>query len=211
VGDDAEIANAGLAHRRIVVCCSAATMKRGIQYPVYFAPMANKRSAMKAHRVGERRYARNRPVRSALRTFVKKARTGIADAARGAVEEATALVAAAAKELDQAASKGIIHKNQAARRKSRLMHQLASAAKLAAEAPEAAAAPRPGRRRAAATTTAEKSAAKKPAAKKPAAKKPAAKKPAASTRSRAAAKPAEPAAEKPTPTRARTRRAPESS
>ena len=111
---------------------------------------------MKAHRVAERRAARNRPVRSALRTFVKKARTGIVGVARGTAEEAAALVAEAAKELDQAASKGIIHKNQAARRKSRLMHQLAVVAKAAAaraEAP-AEAAPRPTRRRAAAAPVA---------------------------------------------------------
>src|SRR2546430_425320 len=120
---------------------------------------------MKAHRVGERRYARNRPVRSSLRTSVKKARAGIAHVATGAAEEAAALVAAAAKELDQAAGKGIIHKNQAARRKSRLMHQLAVAAKLATQAPEPAAAPTgraAARRRTAATPT-------KPAPKAPAA------------------------------------------
>jgi small subunit ribosomal protein S20 len=111
---------------------------------------------MKAHRVGERRYARNRPVRSALRTFVKKARGGIATVKTDTVDEATALVAAAAKELDQAASKGIIHKNQAARRKSRLMHQLALATKAAAENVESPAAPagRATRRRAADTSSA---------------------------------------------------------
>ena len=110
---------------------------------------------MKAHRVGERRYGRNRPVRTALRTFVKKARSGIAVVASGAGDEAAALVAQAAKELDQAASKGIIHKNQAARRKSRLMHQLAVAAKSASTPAETAAetAPRTTRRRGGATQT----------------------------------------------------------
>jgi len=110
--------------------------------------LANKRSAMKAHRVGERRHARNRPVRSALRTYVKKARVGLQG---GAVDEAAALVAEAAKNLDEAASKGIIHKNQAARRKSRLMHQLAVAARAAATAPEAPVVP--ARARARRTTT----------------------------------------------------------
>lgn len=84
--------------------------------------LANKRSALKAHRAAERRYARNRPLRSALRTFVKKARTEIElPTAEGSAALAVQL---AAKRLDQAASKGVIHKNQAARRKSRLMHQL---------------------------------------------------------------------------------------
>jgi small subunit ribosomal protein S20 len=148
---------------------------------------------MKAHRVGERRAARNRPVRSALRTFVKKARTGIVGVARGTAEEAAALVAEAAKELDKAASKGIIHKNQAARRKGRLMHQLAVVAKAAAARAEAPAeeAPRPTRRRAAAAAPAPE---KKPAAPR-------------ATRARApkAEAPAEKAEEKPAP-RPRTRR-----
>jgi len=149
---------------------------------------------MKAHRVGERRYARNRPVRSALRTFVKKARTGIAAVPGGAAEEAAALVAQAAKELDEAASKGIIHKNQAARRKSRLMHQLAVATKAAVAAAEAPAeaAPRPTRRRAAAPT-----AEKKPAPAAPRATR-SRTKPADTT-----AKKAEPPAEKPATTRTR--------
>ncbi len=86
--------------------------------------MANTRSALKAHRVSERRRERNRSVRSALRTYVKNARTSIAGEVS---EDALERIKEAAKHLDQAASKGIIHKNQAARRKSRLMHQLAQA------------------------------------------------------------------------------------
>ena len=86
--------------------------------------MANTKSALKAMRVSERRHERNRAVRSALRTYVKKARTSLT--ATGA-EDAVERIREAAKHLDQAASKGIIHKNQAARRKSRLMHQLALA------------------------------------------------------------------------------------
>jgi len=110
--------------------------------------LANKRSAMKAHRVGERRHARNRPVRSALRTYVKKARVALQG---GSTDETAALVAEATRHLDEAASKGIIHKNQAARRKSRLMHQLAVAARTAATAAEAPVAP--ARTRARRTTT----------------------------------------------------------
>lgn len=92
--------------------------------------MANTRSALKAQRVAERRRARNRSARSAVRTSVKKARIGILG---GAKDEASAAVAEAAKELDKVASKGIIHKNQAARRKSRLMRQLARLAGRPAE------------------------------------------------------------------------------
>jgi small subunit ribosomal protein S20 len=110
--------------------------------------LANKRSAMKAHRVSERRRLRNRSVRSALRTYVKKARV---DMAAGETEEAAAAVLVAAKHLDSAANKGIIHKNQAARRKSRLMRQLAAQQRAATSEATAEAAPAPARRR---TTTA---------------------------------------------------------
>ena len=109
--------------------------------------MANKRSALKAHRVSEKRHARNRAVISAVRTYVKKARIGMQG---GAGEEAAAAVAEAAKMLDQAASKGVIHRNQAARRKSRLMSHLAALTRLdgaGAPAPQKAA-----RRRATAGT-----------------------------------------------------------
>jgi len=149
---------------------------------------------MKAHRVAERRYARNRPVRSALRTFVKKARASIAGVASGVAEEAAALVAAATRELDQAASKGIIHKNQAARRKSRLMHQLAVAAKAATQ-PAEAAPPATGR-----AATRRRTAAAAPAAAPAAARATRARKPAAKTPA------AEPEAPAPAPARARTRR-----
>jgi len=85
--------------------------------------LANKRSALKAHRVSERKRLRNRAVRSEVRTYVKKARIGLAG---GPVEEAASAVVEAARELDKAAIKGVIHKNQAARRKSRLMKRLAA-------------------------------------------------------------------------------------
>ncbi len=80
--------------------------------------MANSKSAEKRIRVAERRRQRNRPYRSACRTLVKKAeiaiRSGDGDAARQAVATALAM-------LDRTAGKGIIHANNAARRKSRLM------------------------------------------------------------------------------------------
>ncbi len=82
--------------------------------------MANTKSALKRIRSGERKRARNKPVRTALKTFVRSAVTQINS---GAEESAEAVVRAISA-LDKAASKGIIHRNQAARRKSRLMAKL---------------------------------------------------------------------------------------
>ena len=83
--------------------------------------MANKKSAIKRLRSAERRRLHNRVYRGGARTAVRKARHLI-DAGR--VEEAREAVRQAASALDKAAEKGIIHKNNAARRKSRLMQQL---------------------------------------------------------------------------------------
>lgn len=83
--------------------------------------MANIKSAIKRIRVAEKKQLRNRPVRSSLKTFVGKARRLI-DA--GQVEDAARAVVTAISALDKAASKGIIHRNNAARRKSRLMVRL---------------------------------------------------------------------------------------
>ncbi len=80
--------------------------------------MANSKSAEKRIRVGERRRLRNRPFRSAARTFVKKAELAIATGDREVAEQA---VLTATSTLDRVASKGVIHPNNAARRKSRLM------------------------------------------------------------------------------------------
>ncbi len=80
--------------------------------------MANSKSAEKRIRVSERRRLRNRPFRSAARTFVKKAELAIAAGDKDAAQVA---VLAATSQLDRVASKGVIHPNNAARRKSRLM------------------------------------------------------------------------------------------
>ncbi len=80
--------------------------------------MANTRSALKRIRSSERKRVRNRIVRSSARTHVKKARKVIAE---GKLDEAEAAVRKAIGALDKAAEKGVIHKNNAARRKSRLM------------------------------------------------------------------------------------------
>ena len=80
--------------------------------------MANIKSAIKSIRKDTRRTLRNKPVRSSLKTYVKNAVTEIGSGDQELSEEA---VRVAASKLDKAAQKGIIHPNQAARRKSRLM------------------------------------------------------------------------------------------
>lgn len=87
--------------------------------------MANIKSAQKRIRVSERKRLRNRPIRSALKTFVGKARRAIDT---GNTETSAASVVTAISALDKAAAKGIIHPNNAARRKSRLMARLNKAA-----------------------------------------------------------------------------------
>ena len=79
--------------------------------------MPSERSA----RVLERKSLRNRPIRTATRTYVKKAEEAIA---MGDSEAAVESTNQAIKVLDKAATKGIIHRNNAARRKSRLMARL---------------------------------------------------------------------------------------
>ena len=86
--------------------------------------MANTKSALKMIRVAARRAARNKPIRTELKTLVKNVRTEIA---AGDLEQAQLEVREAASALDKAAGKGVIHKNAAARRKSRLMKGLAKA------------------------------------------------------------------------------------
>ena len=88
--------------------------------------MANIKSQIKRNRQNEKRRVQNRIFRGRARTFVAKARTAL-DSGTG--EETQAAVLKAVSELDRAATKGIIHKNNAARRKSRLMKRLAGLAK----------------------------------------------------------------------------------
>jgi small subunit ribosomal protein S20 len=83
----------------------------------------NTRSAAKMMRVAERRRLRNRSVKSAVKTFIRKAEQGVSAVA----EDAQALVVQAQRSLDKAAAKGILHPRNAARRKSRLMKKLSLA------------------------------------------------------------------------------------
>jgi len=113
--------------------------------------MANTQSAKKRVRASLRKRDRNRSTRSAVKTLVSRAR-------RPALPEAASLtseeVRRAISALDKAAEKGVLHANNASRRKARLMSALAKLA-------PAAAAPKP-----AATASAKPA----PAAKKPASK-----------------------------------------
>ena len=90
--------------------------------------MANKQSALKRLRSSKRRQARNRVYRGQARTAIKKARRAIDE---GRLADARNATQVAIKALDKAAEKGIIHKNNAARRKSRLMRQLNQAERAA--------------------------------------------------------------------------------
>lgn len=86
--------------------------------------MANTRSARKRIRANEAKHVRNRGVRSAVRTKVSKARHALLSPAED-VDTAEALRAAVSA-LDRAAEKGILHANNARRRKSRLATMAAS-------------------------------------------------------------------------------------
>jgi small subunit ribosomal protein S20 len=83
--------------------------------------LANIKSAIKRIKQIEKRRMQNRVPRSSARTYVKDARSAIEDSN---TEEAQALVKQAVEALDRAAQKGVIHKNNAARRKARLMKAL---------------------------------------------------------------------------------------
>lgn len=83
--------------------------------------MANIASQIKRNLQNEKRRVRNKGVRSELRTRVKAAET----AAVAGAEDLEAATRLAMKRIDKAAAKGVIHKNEASRRKSRLAKRLA--------------------------------------------------------------------------------------
>ncbi len=86
--------------------------------------MANIKSQIKRNRQNEKRAARNKAVRSELKTRTKIAATAAVEGAENSAE----LTRLAVKRIDMAAAKGVIHKNAAARRKSRLMKKSAPSA-----------------------------------------------------------------------------------
>ena len=85
--------------------------------------MANTPSAIKRIRQNERRRLRNRGVRSKLRSAVKTARTALGTSGT----DARAAVSEAIRALDKAVTKGVIHRNTAARKKSKLARRLVAA------------------------------------------------------------------------------------
>jgi small subunit ribosomal protein S20 len=86
--------------------------------------VANIASQIKRNRQNEKRRVRNKAVRSEVKTRVKKA----IDATQTGAEDAVEATRIAMKRIDKAAAKGVIHKNEAARRKSRLAKRLTSVA-----------------------------------------------------------------------------------
>lgn len=99
---------------------------RRAQDGLQWAAVANHKSALKAHRRNEKTRAHNRELRRRLRRALKAARAAIdggGDAARGAEQ-----VRGTVSLIDKLAGKGIIHRNAAARYKSRLSRRAANAA-----------------------------------------------------------------------------------
>lgn len=82
--------------------------------------MANIKSSKKRIKVAERNRLRNMSQRSALRTYIKRYQTALAAGDLARAEQELQL---AVRKLDKAVTKGLIHKNKAARHKSRLMKQ----------------------------------------------------------------------------------------
>ena len=80
------------------------------------------KSSQKRERQNEKNRMRNRSYKSKARTMIKKAFLAMEE---GNLENAKAATADAIQALDKAAAKGVIHKNNASRRKSRLMARLA--------------------------------------------------------------------------------------
>jgi len=85
--------------------------------------VANIKSQIKRIKTNEKARLRNKAVKSSLKTAIRKAREA---AAAGDVEKATAAAREAARKLDKAVSKGVIHKNQAANKKSAIASKVAS-------------------------------------------------------------------------------------
>ncbi len=84
--------------------------------------MANHQSALKRIRQNEKRRLHNRTYRNRTKTLIKQARAAIES---GDLDEARKATQIAVRDLDSLASRGVVHSRNAARRKSRLMRQLA--------------------------------------------------------------------------------------
>ncbi|AJC58417.1 30S ribosomal protein S20 [Streptomyces noursei] len=84
--------------------------------------MANIKSQLKRIKTNEKARQRNKAVKSSLKTAIRRTREAIE---AGDLEKATAAQALAAKKLDKAVSKGVLHKNNAANKKSALAKKVA--------------------------------------------------------------------------------------
>ncbi|MBU4465730.1 MAG: 30S ribosomal protein S20 [Actinobacteria bacterium] len=85
--------------------------------------MANIKSQIKRNKTNEKANERNKAVKSGLKTEIRRTRAAVALGDKAAAEKA---LVTATKKLDKAASKGVIHANQAANRKSSLAKQVAA-------------------------------------------------------------------------------------
>ena len=85
--------------------------------------MANIKSQIKRNKQNEKARLRNKSVKSSLKTVIRKLNEATV---AGNTETATALLRDASRQLDKAASKGVIHANQAANRKSSIFKKAAS-------------------------------------------------------------------------------------
>ena len=84
---------------------------------------ANIKSQIKRNKTNEKARERNKAVKSLLRTEVRRTREAVAAGDKAAAEKA---LVSAARKLDKAVSKGVIHQNQAAKRKSKIAKQVAA-------------------------------------------------------------------------------------
>ena len=85
--------------------------------------MANIKSQIKRNKTNEKAHERNKAVKSGLKTEVRRTREAVAAGDKAGAEKA---LAKASRKLDKAVSKGVIHQNQAANRKSSLAKQVGS-------------------------------------------------------------------------------------
>ncbi|GAA2589726.1 MULTISPECIES: 30S ribosomal protein S20 [Microbacterium] len=85
--------------------------------------MANIKSQIKRNKTNEKAHERNKAVKSELKTAVRRTREAVAGGDKAAAEKA---LVTATKKLDKAVSKGVIHKNQAANRKSAIAKQVSA-------------------------------------------------------------------------------------
>ncbi|MEV6128039.1 30S ribosomal protein S20 [Streptomyces violaceusniger] len=84
--------------------------------------MANIKSQIKRNKTNEKARQRNKAVKSELKTAIRRTRQAVA---AGDAEKATEAARAAARKLDKAVSKGVLHKNNAANKKSAIAQQVA--------------------------------------------------------------------------------------